>query len=394
MPAPERPLRIGLYCDRWPTFHPMHGPARYAATLAEGLGAAGIEAHVLTAEPGPARSIPQQGYILHTCPTRPLRLVSRWQPGLGESRAIAGAFRSLHAKAPFDVLEFTNVEGVGYWSARFPICPTMIRVHTTAFDALRLGVGYPHLERGYARLERWTARHARLLVTHTSSHRSSVARDYRVPTSDIRLVPHGIRTEAEAGDPVIRRNDLVLSVGAASPRKGVAEFLAIAARLVASHPQARFLWVGRDSQTAPGPTSWATYAEREYPELRGRVTFLTDIADPELALLYREATCYLCAARYESFGLTLVEAMVAGLPVVAPDTSAMSELVQDGLSGRLYPADDLDAAARILAELLAHRSERERLGAGARTRARSEYSATTMVDRMIALYRECARGRA
>jgi len=363
------------------------------ATLAEGLAAAGIETHVLTAEPGSVRSVPERGYTLHTCTTRPFRFVSRWQPGIGESRLIAHAFRSLHATAPFDVLEFTNVEGVGYWSARFPICPTVIRVHTTAFDALRLGVGHPRLERGYARLERWTAHHASRLVTHTSSHRTGVARDYRVPPTSIDLVPHGISAEPDAGHSAARRDDLVLSVGAASPRKGVQEFLAIADRVGAAHPEVRFLWVGQDTPTAPAGTSWTVFAEREYPALRGRMTFRSGLTDSELATAYREATCYLCTARYESFGLTLVEAMAAGLPVVAPAKSAMSELVEDGRSGRLYPGGDPETAARVVGELLERREERERLGAGARSRARSEYSATTMVNRMIALYRECAHER-
>lgn len=391
MPDRVRPLRIGLYCDRWPTFHPMHGPARYVATLAEGLAASGIETHVFTAEPGPARALPERGYTLHTCATQPLRILSRWQPGIGESRAIAHAIRTFHATAPFDVLEFTNVEGVGFWSARFPVCPTVIRVHTTAFDALRLGVGHSRLERGYARLERWTAHHATCLVTHTASHRTGVARDYGVAASDIRLIPHGIRPETASGPPLARRDDLVLSVGAASPRKGVSEFLAIAATVGATHPSVRFLWVGQDAATAPGGTSWAAHAEAAYPALRGRVTFRADLSDGELAALYREATCYLCTARYESFGLTLVEAMAAGLPVVAPGTSAMAELIQDDLSGRLYPAADPVAAAHMLCALLDRPDERERLGAAARVRARSEYSASTMVDRMIALYRECVR---
>ena len=171
-------MNICLCVDRWPTWFPLHGPARYVRTLARGLAAGGHRVQVLTPHPTLDSDSEEDGYLVHSRIARPLRGVSRFQPGLGESLAMWRALKQLHRAERFDVVEFSNWEGLGAVACAFNQLPVVIRVHTSAFDSLRLGVGTEKLERQYARLERWAARRATALVTHTDSHRKQAAADY------------------------------------------------------------------------------------------------------------------------------------------------------------------------------------------------------------------------
>jgi glycosyltransferase involved in cell wall biosynthesis len=87
-------------------------------------------------------------------------------------------------------------------------------------------------------------------------------------------------------------------------------------------------------------------------------------------------------ARWEGFGLAVLEAMLAGLPVVASNVSSLPELVLDGETGVLVAPDDPGALARGITQAL----DRPELGELGLARARSEFSVGRMTDRTAALY--------
>jgi glycosyltransferase involved in cell wall biosynthesis len=92
------------------------------------------------------------------------------------------------------------------------------------------------------------------------------------------------------------------------------------------------------------------------------------------------------SSQYEGFGLVLLEAMAAGKPVVATKVSAIPEVVEDGATGLLVPANDPEAlsAAFIRLENVALRNK---LGAGGRKRA-SQFTLDGMIDATLAAYSE------
>lgn len=103
---------------------------------------------------------------------------------------------------------------------------------------------------------------------------------------------------------------------------------------------------------------------------------------PDVAAWLRRGTVYVHPARWEGFGLGVLEAMHAGLPVVATRASSLPELVVDRVTGRLVPVDDPDALAAAIANAL----DEPALGAAGRERALSKFSVARMADRHAALY--------
>jgi glycosyltransferase involved in cell wall biosynthesis len=96
-------------------------------------------------------------------------------------------------------------------------------------------------------------------------------------------------------------------------------------------------------------------------------------------------------SRFEGFPLALLEAMLAGLPVVAADVGSVAEAVVDGQTGVLVEAEDVDGLAHAIAELLADESRRRTLGAAARSHVLANFSPGRTAKAFEALYEEILR---
>ena len=99
------------------------------------------------------------------------------------------------------------------------------------------------------------------------------------------------------------------------------------------------------------------------------------------------ADVFLLTSINEGIPLTVIEAMAAGLPVVATDVSGVAEVVRNGETGLLAPSGDVESLARHVLRLTAS-EERERMGRAGRERAFSLFSEDEMVAAYDRLYRE------
>jgi glycosyltransferase involved in cell wall biosynthesis len=92
-------------------------------------------------------------------------------------------------------------------------------------------------------------------------------------------------------------------------------------------------------------------------------------------------------SRWEGFGIVLLEAMLAGLPIVATRVSAVPEIVVDGETGVLVDAGGSTALALPLGELLADPPRARVLGTAGLARARSHFSVGRMTEATLEVYR-------
>lgn len=125
------------------------------------------------------------------------------------------------------------------------------------------------------------------------------------------------------------------------------------------------------------------------------------LTQPELAAILTQATTFVCPSVYEPLGIVNLEAMACGAPVVGTATGGIPEVVDDGVTGRLVPIEQLEDGTgtptdpdRFVADLAATLTEvvtdpeRARMmGTAGRDRAEREFSWTTIAERTSAIYR-------
>lgn len=184
-------------------------------------------------------------------------------------------------------------------------------------------------------------------------------------------------TPAEAG--ISPEAPLLLAIGRLIEQKDHATLLRALALVRVSDPEVRLAILGWGTLEAQTRALAAELGVADAALVLGRV-------EPRDWLA--RADVFVHTSRWEGFGIVLLEAMLAGLPVVATDVSAVPEIVADGRTGFLAPAGDAGAVARRVGELLADPGLRTRFGAAGRERARSEFSVRRMTEATLAVYDE------
>lgn len=109
----------------------------------------------------------------------------------------------------------------------------------------------------------------------------------------------------------------------------------------------------------------------------------------EMAGLYSIAeTCLYPSSVGEPFGLTMLEALASGKPMIVTNSGGMPEIIQDGINGYVVPIKDYEALATKIITLLGDERIRERIGATGRKMAELRFTKEIMTDNNIGIYRD------
>lgn len=235
----------------------------------------------------------------------------------------------------------------------------------------------------YFTWQRWLERRAyRVPSAFAANSRyvaAAVARGYGVPPDRIDVIPIGVTTGRPVEPVPLRGAPAILFVGGNYLRKGLSVLLQAFARVRASHPKASLHVVGGDAKVdrfrrradALGVgRAVAFHGWQPHERVRAMMAGASLLAMPSLV---------------EAFGLVYLEAMSAGIPVVASDRGGTTEFLVDGEDALVVPPRDVAALAAALERAAGDESLRARLIAGGRsTVARLTMEST--VDRTEALY--------
>jgi glycosyltransferase involved in cell wall biosynthesis len=186
--------------------------------------------------------------------------------------------------------------------------------------------------------------------------------------------------------------DVVLGVGGLLSRKGWAHAVSMLAALSRTHPTTKLRLAGYTSTAEPEHAARL----RNLAESLGVSDRLDIVADPtpqQLFECYRDATIFTFPSEVESFGLVLLEAMAAGLPVVASALMGADEIVPDGEAGTLVDVQRHDQYAAAVAGLLDNRALASAYGKTGRSVVNERFSVETLSPRLADLYRPALTSR-
>jgi glycosyltransferase involved in cell wall biosynthesis len=224
-------------------------------------------------------------------------------------------------------------------------------------------------------VERALARRAAKIIAITRALARFQIDRVGLPAAKLEVIHYGLDDIPRAWgtnppDPVPPDARVLLCICRLEPQKGVDTAITSLPQIPGTH----LVVLGEGPQRAELESLARTLDVPVY--LPGRV--------PDVAAWLRRADALVHPVRWEGFGLAVLEAMLASLPVVATRVSSMPELVADGETGQLVPPNDPLALARAVEQVL---TESERYGAAGRERARTEFSVARMADRTLAVYR-------
>ncbi|MBN1506424.1 MAG: glycosyltransferase family 4 protein [Sedimentisphaerales bacterium] len=229
---------------------------------------------------------------------------------------------------------------------------------------IRANAYYPQ---GQERLKLWeeciayeedSLRKASLVFTMSEHVTRSLVEQYAVPHERVVRVNGGCNAPlVEVADDSRYEQMNVLFVGVDWERKGGPQLVEALARIRTRRPRATLTIVGCSPHVS-GPG----------------IRVVGPVSQQEVSNHMADATCFCMPSRREPFGIVYIEAMHAGLPVVASDLGATPDFVINGCTGYRVDPDNIDELAGRLDELLSDPDKCRRMGKQARTLAQSQYT--------------------
>ena len=222
-------------------------------------------------------------------------------------------------------------------------------------------------------------------VTAISSYLKDRTRDAFDIQSEIEVIRNFVNCDVYVRDPELVAQmrprfaapgeKLIVHLSNFRPVKRVTDVVEVFARIARALP-ARLLLIG------DGPDRSSAEYLAHHLKISDRIHFLgkQDNVNELLPL----ADIMIMPSEMESFGLAALEAMACGVPAIATRVGGVSELIDDGIDGRLFEVGDLEGMSAAAVELLTHREHISAMAAAARKTAQDRFCAS----RIIPLYEE------
>jgi glycosyltransferase involved in cell wall biosynthesis len=328
----------------------------------------------------------EEGFLTEACRARgiPVYVVPHLQREIwpiADARALWEIHKLIRRLQPDLIHAHTFKAGfLGRLAGRVLGVPSIFTIHTWLF-------GTPALPRLWSILgapcERIAAHWCERLITICNLG-ASLVRRYRIaPQAKIVTIYNGIPDCSERASLGSGHSPVIIMVARFTEVKSQDVLLRAFATI---HPGPRLRFVG------DGPTR--ANAEKLAHELgiEGRVEFLGDRDD--VTTLLATSDVFVLATKFEMFSISILEAMRAGLPVIASDVGGVREAIVDGETGLLVPIDSVTGLAEALRQVVDNPGLRLRLGRAARQRFTERFLCAHQEERTRSVYRDVLSGRA
>lgn len=317
---------------------------------------------------------------------------ARW---LSLSFSFNAALRKLESKNKYDLIHFTDARESFFCKTRAPMIGHVNDTYSAELkQPLEYKKNYPDW------LFRWLyystvhflesrkLQRLKLVVANSQFTADTVVKTYPKTKSKVRLCYKSVDVEKYRkifhDRKAITSDDdqpVILFVGSNMHRKGVPDLIDAAPGVIKVYPQAKFIIVGNDKS--------ADRLKQLCHDLKveKNFEFAGWQSQTDLLSYYKQATVFVMPSLTEALGVTFLEAMAAGVPVIGTNVGGIPEIIEHGINGLLVPVESPTAIAEAINQLLAGEQLRTQLADNARITL-NKFDVTSMMECTFRLYRE------
>ncbi|MCL2337063.1 MAG: DUF1957 domain-containing protein, partial [Firmicutes bacterium] len=329
------------------------GLARHVHDLSVALAEAGHDVHVITC-PAAGQGVYVLDKGVHVHRVHPDLLTAEqfmaWVEQLNNGMVeLAAQLMSVYE--PFDLVHAHDWLGGAAAAAitqRYKL-PLAATIHATEHGRNR-GL-YNDLQRHIHRLEGELVRRAGLVIGCSNYMAHEVASLFEQPAEKIRVIPNGVNPDDLRDGPEGAMVDqlgrkVIVFLGRLVMEKGVHVLISALPEIIQAVGPVTLQVAGR------GPYQQELEEIAYNIGVGGHVKFLGFVDDAGRNRMLHGATVAVFPSLYEPFGIVALEAMAAGVPVVAADTGGLSEVIEHGVDGYLAPPGDYHMLAHYVSEII------------------------------------------
>lgn len=319
------------------------------------------EVHVLTFNPGNLKSDENDGRVfVHriAMDSRQIRVIDGtdsehlstllfWSL---YSEKVYTKLKELHRSVHFDVVEFPDYRGEGYFAmlskrihGEFHDVELVVRLHTplivlNKYNLAKSTSGMDQL----VNFENTSILLCDHLVSPSKILGQVIIKELGC-SKKVVVIPHPIEDNLLAAPLELTNSNEVLYVGRLERRKGVETLVQAMLPLLRKYPQMQLKMIGGDTNSGPQGTSMRDYLISLIPhDLLERVAMLDRLPREELVHQYSQSRLCVFPSLFENFPNVCLEAMAAGSPVVVGSNTGMAEMLDDTISGFVFRSGDVD----------------------------------------------------
>ncbi|MGD2072342.1 MAG: glycosyltransferase family 4 protein [Candidatus Thorarchaeota archaeon] len=395
----KKPFKIALITPQYLGFKSNKGVAIHTFYLSKELAKLGCEVHIFTSG---ERSGLRKEYIgdgkrvIHYLPVKlkfnakDALVQNRISMLIFDNEAIHQLLKE-HEKGEFDIIH-SHISMVGAFMAKHFIDTRWIHTfHSLEKNRLRF-MTKDHKK--YLGMEKWkesAMSFADALIAVSTKLREEFLETYPIDKNNVYYVPNGVDLSVFTPGSVLQKEKKVLYIGRFSAEKGIDVVLNIIEKVISADHEIKFELVAPPYETMPYLMEQIKKRldnlVEKYPE---RIIWHKEaLSREELVKLYQQCMVCIQPSRYESFGMTALEAMSCGKPVICSNKGGLPEVV--GKAGILLPLNSSVFANKIL-KLSEDYKLRVNLGKKAFQQAQ-KFSWETAAEKTLDLYRATAKRR-
>ena len=312
------------------------------------------------------------------------------------------AYNKLHElsrEQPFDIVHDNQTLSYGILLMKEKGLPVVASIHhpltidrrnrllqaKNIFEKMHTFLWFPWVMQDY------TARRLDRIITCSENSAALIQDELNLPPGRLQVIHYGADTDVfRPLDDVETEPNSILFVGDSEDRNKGARYLMEALHSLRHQVNFRVTFV---DHRPPDHLKLVQRLKGKY-RLYNHIDFHPRATTEELVRLYNRSQVVVSPSLHEGFGLPAVEAMACGVPVIATTAGALSEIIEDGVTGILVPPADAVALNAALRRLLADPDLCRRMGQAGRERVLKNFTWRKTAERMVEAYEEVRRNSA